>query len=225
MWQERLAQLVTTCHWIGAKGWAPATGGNMSVRQDDTWCWLSESGRDKGSLTTEDFLQVEIATNQAPSGRKPSAETGLHTWCIACSRKPTWCCMCIPSTPPCCRASKKATRWRCRGMKCRKPLAGSIAISIPFRSPSSIMTRILTPGGADCRLCANPPAALRLSAARPRPDLLGERYSGGPPSTGGAGVPVRVRADAPPLRALSRSRYGFLSWYRYWHLAGESGAV
>ena len=31
MWQERLAQLVTTCHWIGAKGWAPATGGNMSV--------------------------------------------------------------------------------------------------------------------------------------------------------------------------------------------------
>ena len=28
MWQERLAQLVTTCHWIGAKGWAPATGGN-----------------------------------------------------------------------------------------------------------------------------------------------------------------------------------------------------
>lgn len=107
MWQERLAQLVTTCHWIGAKGWAPATGGNMSVRQDDTWCWLSESGRDKGSLTTEDFLQVEIATNRAPSGRKPSAETGLHTWCIACSRKPTWCCMCIPSTPLCCRASKK----------------------------------------------------------------------------------------------------------------------
>ncbi|WPU21479.1 methylthioribulose 1-phosphate dehydratase [Cedecea neteri] len=79
MWQERLAQLVTTCHWIGAKGWAPATGGNMSIRQDAEWCWLSESGRDKGSLTSEDFLQVDIATNQAPSGRKPSAETGLHT--------------------------------------------------------------------------------------------------------------------------------------------------
>ncbi len=79
MWQERLGQLVTTCHWIGAKGWAPATGGNMSVRQDAQWCWLSESGRDKGSLTDEDFLQVDIATNQAPSGRKPSAETGLHT--------------------------------------------------------------------------------------------------------------------------------------------------
>jgi len=43
------------------------------------WCWLSESGKNKGTLTTADFLQVEIATNSAPSGRKPSAETGLHT--------------------------------------------------------------------------------------------------------------------------------------------------
>ena len=79
MWQELLAQLVTTCHWIGAKGWAPATGGNMSVREDAHWCWLSASGRDKGSLTSDDFLQVDIASNRAPSGRKPSAETGLHT--------------------------------------------------------------------------------------------------------------------------------------------------
>ncbi|GGD09531.1 MULTISPECIES: methylthioribulose 1-phosphate dehydratase [Franconibacter] len=75
----QLAALVEACHWIGAKGWAPATGGNMSVREDARWCWLSESGKDKGSLTTADFLQVEIATNKAPSGRKPSAETGLHT--------------------------------------------------------------------------------------------------------------------------------------------------
>ena len=75
----QLAPLVEACHWIGSKGWAPATGGNMSVREDNRWCWLSESGKDKGTLTTADFLQVEIATNSAPSGRKPSAETGLHT--------------------------------------------------------------------------------------------------------------------------------------------------
>ncbi|NUL35987.1 methylthioribulose 1-phosphate dehydratase [Kosakonia sacchari] len=75
----QLQQLVAACHWIGAQGWAPATGGNMSVRQDADWCWLSESGKDKGSLTTGDFLQVSIADNHAPSGRKPSAETGLHT--------------------------------------------------------------------------------------------------------------------------------------------------
>ena len=75
----QLTHLVDACRWIGAKGWAPATGGNMSVRQDERLCWLSESGKDKGSLTTADFLQVSIADNHAPSGRKPSAETGLHT--------------------------------------------------------------------------------------------------------------------------------------------------
>ena len=74
-----LDHLVAACHWIGAKGWAPATGGNMSVREDGRFCLLSESGKDKGSLTREDFIQVEIATNSVPSGRKPSAETGLHT--------------------------------------------------------------------------------------------------------------------------------------------------
>ncbi|WP_336794925.1 methylthioribulose 1-phosphate dehydratase [Erwinia aphidicola] len=76
---SQLDQLVAACHWIGARGWAPATGGNMSVRQDAQHCLLSESGKDKGSLTRDDFIQVEIATNRVPSGRKPSAETGLHT--------------------------------------------------------------------------------------------------------------------------------------------------
>ena len=75
----QLSPLVDACHWIGAKGWAPATGGNMSVREDADWCWLSESGKDKGSLTPDDFLRVEIATHRVPSGRTPSAETGLHT--------------------------------------------------------------------------------------------------------------------------------------------------
>ena len=79
MTTSQLDRLVAACHWIGAKGWAPATGGNMSVRQDNEFCLLSESGKDKGSLTREDFIQVAIATNHAPSGRRPSAETGLHT--------------------------------------------------------------------------------------------------------------------------------------------------
>lgn len=79
MTTSQLEQLVAACHWIGAKGWAPATGGNMSVRQDDKFCLLSESGKDKGALTRDDFIQVEIANNNVPSGRKSSAETGLHT--------------------------------------------------------------------------------------------------------------------------------------------------
>jgi methylthioribulose-1-phosphate dehydratase len=75
----QLAALVAACHWIGEKGWCPATGGNMSVRLDERQCLITESGKDKGSLSTEDFLLVDIATNHVPSGRTPSAETGLHT--------------------------------------------------------------------------------------------------------------------------------------------------
>lgn len=75
----QLGALLSACHWIGEKGWCPATGGNMSVRSDSEYCLISESGRDKGSLTADHFLVVDIATNFVPSGRTPSAETGLHT--------------------------------------------------------------------------------------------------------------------------------------------------
>lgn len=75
----QLSALLAACHWIGEKGWCPATGGNMSLRLDEQRCLVSESGKDKGSLTEQDFLLVETATNHVPSGRTPSAETGLHT--------------------------------------------------------------------------------------------------------------------------------------------------
>ncbi|MCG8710712.1 methylthioribulose 1-phosphate dehydratase [Brenneria sp. 4F2] len=75
----QLTTLLAACHWIGEKGWCPATGGNMSVRLDEAQCLITESGKDKGSLQADDFLLVDIATNHVPSGRIPSAETGLHT--------------------------------------------------------------------------------------------------------------------------------------------------
>ncbi|MFE8115026.1 methylthioribulose 1-phosphate dehydratase [Brenneria goodwinii] len=75
----QITSLLAACHWIGQKGWCPATGGNMSVRLDEHQCLITESGKDKGSLQADDFLLVDIATNHAPGGRTPSAETGLHT--------------------------------------------------------------------------------------------------------------------------------------------------
>lgn len=74
-----LSELVAACHWIGAKGWCPATGGNMSLRLDGEACLVTESGKDKGSLREADFLQVRLADNSVADGRRPSAETGLHT--------------------------------------------------------------------------------------------------------------------------------------------------
>ncbi|QTF07343.1 methylthioribulose 1-phosphate dehydratase [Brenneria izadpanahii] len=75
----QITALLAACHWIGQKGWCPATGGNMSVRLDEHQCLISASGKDKGGLQADDLLLVDIATNHAPSGRTPSAETGLHT--------------------------------------------------------------------------------------------------------------------------------------------------
>ena len=75
----QLTALLAACHWIGDKGWCPATGGNMSLRLDERQCLVTESGKDKGSLSATDFLRVDIADNHVPSGRTPSAETGLHT--------------------------------------------------------------------------------------------------------------------------------------------------
>lgn len=76
---QQLAALVDACHWIGAKGWSPATGGNMSVRAQEGLCLISESGKDKGRLREQDFVPVDIDTNRVPDSRIPSAETGLHT--------------------------------------------------------------------------------------------------------------------------------------------------
>lgn len=76
---RQLGALTAACHWIGQKGWSPATGGNMSVREDREHCLISESGKDKGTLTEQDFLRVDLASGKAPCGRTPSAETGLHT--------------------------------------------------------------------------------------------------------------------------------------------------
>lgn len=185
----------------------------------------SESGRDKGSLTTEDFLQVEIATNQAPSGRKPSAETGLHTLVYRLFPEANVVLHVHTVNATVLSRIEKSDTLALQGYEMQKTLSGQhshldtvpIAIFDNDQDIDALAARI-------------------ADYAQTRPLRYGfllrghgltcwGRYSGGPPSTGGAGVPVRVRADAPPLRALSRSRYGFLSWYRYWHLAGESGAV
>ncbi|XBS69290.1 methylthioribulose 1-phosphate dehydratase [Acerihabitans sp. KWT182] len=76
---EQLTQLAAVCRWIGAKGWCPATGGNMSVRLDGQTCLISESGQDKGNLEVGHFLPVDIQSQRTQDRRRPSAETGLHT--------------------------------------------------------------------------------------------------------------------------------------------------
>ncbi|HIK38356.1 MAG: methylthioribulose 1-phosphate dehydratase [Geminocystis sp.] len=60
------------------RGWTPATSSNFSQRLDGRYCAITVSGKDKGNLTIEDVMVVDLeGIPQTP--QKPSAETLLHT--------------------------------------------------------------------------------------------------------------------------------------------------
>ncbi|MGW4841242.1 S-methyl-5-thioribose-1-phosphate isomerase [Nocardia brasiliensis] len=62
------------------RGWMPGTAGNISVRTGDT-AVITGSGLSKGELTERDMVTVRVV-DSAPvtdHGRKPSAETTIHT--------------------------------------------------------------------------------------------------------------------------------------------------
>jgi methylthioribulose-1-phosphate dehydratase len=71
-------QLVQVGRWLDERGWVPATGGNLSYRASATEIAITVSGRHKGELTPDDIMMVDY-DGQALDGKKPSAETLLHT--------------------------------------------------------------------------------------------------------------------------------------------------
>ncbi|MEU5758281.1 S-methyl-5-thioribose-1-phosphate isomerase [Nocardia sp. NPDC047648] len=62
------------------RGWMPGTAGNVSVRTGAT-ALVTGSGLSKGELTERDMVTVRVADSApvADHGRKPSAETTIHT--------------------------------------------------------------------------------------------------------------------------------------------------
>jgi methylthioribulose-1-phosphate dehydratase len=62
---------------LDARGWAPATSGNYSMRLDDGSFAVTVSGTHKGRLTAESIMRVDAAGQGLTPG-KPSAETALH---------------------------------------------------------------------------------------------------------------------------------------------------
>ncbi|WP_305907370.1 methylthioribulose 1-phosphate dehydratase [Methylomarinum sp. Ch1-1] len=76
---KRIAgQLIAAGRFIDSKGWVPATSGNFSVRLSDGRIAITVSGKHKGQLETEDIMLVD-GDGQSLDGKKPSAETLLHT--------------------------------------------------------------------------------------------------------------------------------------------------
>ncbi|MCX7096838.1 MAG: methylthioribulose 1-phosphate dehydratase [Methylococcales bacterium] len=71
-------QLINAGRFIDSKGWVPATSGNFSVRLPDGTIAITVSGKHKGQLQLEDIMLIDADAN-ALDGKKPSAETVLHT--------------------------------------------------------------------------------------------------------------------------------------------------
>ena len=76
-YQTAQTAIVAVGRWLDAKGWAPATAGNYSMRLDDGSFAVTVSGKHKGRLTPEDVMRVDAAGSSL-DGKKPSAETDLH---------------------------------------------------------------------------------------------------------------------------------------------------
>jgi methylthioribulose-1-phosphate dehydratase len=72
-----IEQVVALARWAGARGWVPATSGNISVRVGEGLAALTATGADKAALGHDDVLVVPLHATRAIEPRL-SAEAPLH---------------------------------------------------------------------------------------------------------------------------------------------------
>lgn len=77
-YDELARQLVAAGKQLYDMQMVPATSGNFSARIDAGELAITVSGRHKGRLTIDDIMRINLA-GESLDGKKPSAETGLHT--------------------------------------------------------------------------------------------------------------------------------------------------
>jgi methylthioribulose-1-phosphate dehydratase len=63
---------------MDAKGWVPATAGNISIRLRPDEIAITRSGRHKGLMGPADVMAVDAAGAAREAGARPSYETLLH---------------------------------------------------------------------------------------------------------------------------------------------------
>ena len=72
-------EIIEAGRFLYGRGWSPATSSNYSARLSATEALLTVSGKHKGQLGLDDVLATDLSGNSLESGKKPSAETLLHT--------------------------------------------------------------------------------------------------------------------------------------------------
>jgi methylthioribulose-1-phosphate dehydratase len=71
-------ELIAAGRYLHSQGSVPATSGNLSARLDEERIAITRSGCHKGFLSADDIMQADLR-GQSLDGKKPSAETLLHT--------------------------------------------------------------------------------------------------------------------------------------------------
>ncbi|MNF82818.1 Methylthioribulose-1-phosphate dehydratase [compost metagenome] len=78
--RQQLAQeIIEAGRFLYERGWSPATSSNYSARLSADQALLTVSGKHKGQLGPDDVLATDLDGNSLEPGKKPSAETLLHT--------------------------------------------------------------------------------------------------------------------------------------------------
>lgn len=72
-------QIIDAGRLLHARGWSPATSSNYSARLSSQQVLLTASGKHKGELGEGDVLATDMAGLSLEPGKRPSAETLLHT--------------------------------------------------------------------------------------------------------------------------------------------------
>lgn len=72
-------QIVDAGRFLYSRGWSPATSSNYSARLSASEALLTVSGKHKGQLGLDDVLATDMQGQSLEAGKKPSAETLLHT--------------------------------------------------------------------------------------------------------------------------------------------------
>jgi methylthioribulose-1-phosphate dehydratase len=76
---QLIQQLIHHTAELAALGMTPATSSNFSARISESLCLITVSGRDKGSLTSDDFMEINMDGTAVDTTQTSSAETLLHT--------------------------------------------------------------------------------------------------------------------------------------------------
>ena len=189
---------------MDARGWVPATAGNISIRLDPERIAITRSGGHKGFLDAESVMQVDLAGQALTAGARPSAETLLHCQIYRLFPQAGAVLHGHSVAGTVLGMTDATARIRLAGYEVLKAFEGQttheVALDLPVFDNDQDMQRL----AAVVEPAIRAGCAVGLSDSRPWRICLGARHADRAGAAGGAGVPARLRAGEKEAGAMSR---------------------